>query len=42
VSVAPEVAAKVSQSDTLYVFARADDGGRMPLAILRASARQLP
>jgi cytochrome c-type biogenesis protein CcmH len=42
VSIAPEVAAKVSQSDTLYVFARAEDGGRIPLAVLRASARQLP
>jgi cytochrome c-type biogenesis protein CcmH len=42
VSVAPEIAAKVSQTDTLYIFARAEDGGRVPLAIMRGSARQLP
>ena len=42
VSVAPEIAAKVSQTDTLYIFARAEDGGRIPLAIMRGTARQLP
>jgi cytochrome c-type biogenesis protein CcmH len=42
VTVAPEVAAKVSVSDTLFVFARAESGSRMPLAVLRGSARQLP
>ena len=42
VSVAPEVAAKVSVSDTLFIFARAEGGGRMPLAVLRGTARQLP
>jgi cytochrome c-type biogenesis protein CcmH len=42
VSVAPEMAANVSASDTLFVFARAEGGPRMPLAVLRGSARQLP
>ncbi len=42
VSIAPEVAAKIGQSDTLFVFARAESGPRMPLAVLRGSARQLP
>jgi cytochrome c-type biogenesis protein CcmH len=42
VSIAPEIAAKIGQSDTLFVFARAESGPRMPLAVLRGSARQLP
>jgi cytochrome c-type biogenesis protein CcmH len=42
VTVAPEVAAKVAVSDTLFIFARAESGPRMPLAVLRGSARQLP
>jgi cytochrome c-type biogenesis protein CcmH len=42
VTVAPEVAAKVNASDTVFVFARAEGGPRMPLAILRTSARTMP
>lgn len=42
VSVAPAVASKVAATDTLFVFARADGGPRFPLAILRATARELP
>jgi cytochrome c-type biogenesis protein CcmH len=42
VSVAPALAAKVSMADTVFVFARAEGGSRMPLAVLRGSARQLP
>ena len=42
VSVAPGIAARVNVSDTLFVFARAEGGGRVPLAVLRGSARQLP
>jgi cytochrome c-type biogenesis protein CcmH len=42
VTVAPEIAAKVSPSDTLFVFARAESGSRIPLAVLRTSARQFP
>jgi cytochrome c-type biogenesis protein CcmH len=42
ITVAPEIAAQVSRSDTLFIFARAEGGGRAPLAVIRASADQLP
>ncbi|HUI99407.1 MAG TPA: c-type cytochrome biogenesis protein CcmI [Usitatibacter sp.] len=42
VTVAPQVAAKVDGSATLFVFARAENGPRMPLAVVRAPARELP
>ena len=42
VSIAPALAAQVGAGDTLFVFARAEGGSRMPLAILRRSARELP
>src|SRR5206468_3170518 len=42
VTVAPEIAARIKGSETLFVFARAENGPRMPLAIVRASARDLP
>jgi len=42
VTVAPEIAAKVSRSDTLFIFARAEGGGRVPLAVMRGNAGQLP
>jgi cytochrome c-type biogenesis protein CcmH len=42
VSVAPAIAAKIGDADTLFIFARAENGPRMPLAILRGSAKQLP
>ncbi len=42
VSVAPGIAAKVGASDTVFVFARTESGARMPLAILRTTARQWP
>lgn len=42
VSVAPEMAARIGPADTLFIFARAEQGPRMPLAILRGSAQQLP
>ncbi|MGD9832665.1 MAG: c-type cytochrome biogenesis protein CcmI [Piscinibacter sp.] len=35
VSLSPELAARVAAGDTLFVFARAAEGSRMPLAILR-------
>lgn len=38
----PALAAKVGPHDTLFVFARAAQGPRMPLAVLRGTAEQLP
>ena len=42
VALSPEIAGKVSGSETVFVFARAEGGSRMPLAVLRGSARELP
>ena len=36
------LAAKVAPSDTVFIFARASQGPRMPLAILRRAASELP
>ena len=38
VQISPALAARVGAGDTLFVFARAAEGPRMPLAILRRSA----
>ncbi len=38
VQLAPEVAAKLAAGDTLFVFARAKQGPRMPLAVMRVPA----
>ena len=38
VVLAPEVAGKLAAGDTLFVFARAKEGPRMPLAVMRVSA----
>lgn len=42
VRLAAALAGKVAPGDTLFVFARPIDGSRMPVAILRVSAAQLP
>lgn len=42
VKLAPALAAKVAPGDTVYIFARAAQGGRMPLAIVRRKAGELP
>ena len=42
VSLAPALAAQVQPGDTLFVFARAAEGPRMPLAIARRRADELP
>lgn len=42
VKLAPELAAKVAPTDIVFIFARAAEGPRMPLAILRKQARELP
>jgi cytochrome c-type biogenesis protein CcmH len=42
VSIAPDLEKKIAASDTLFVFARAENGSRMPLAVVRSSAKSLP
>ena len=42
VSVAPELAARLKGDESLYVFARASKGPRIPLAVVRARASELP
>jgi cytochrome c-type biogenesis protein CcmH len=42
VALAPALASQVSGGETLFIFARAEGGPRVPLAVIRASAKQLP
>jgi cytochrome c-type biogenesis protein CcmH len=42
VKIAPGLAAKVGPSDIVFIFARAEKGPRMPLAILRKQGSDLP
>ena len=42
VTLAPSLAARVQPGDSLFVYARAAQGPRMPLAILRKQVRDLP
>jgi len=42
VSLAPALAARAAPTDTVFIFARATEGPRMPLAILRKQVRDLP
>jgi len=42
VSVAPTLAAKITGGETLFIFARAEGGPRVPLAVIRATAKELP
>lgn len=42
VQLAPALAARVAPDDTLFIFARAAEGPRMPLAVIRARAKDLP
>ena len=42
VTVAPEIAAKVRSGDTLFVFARAAEGPRVPLAVSRQTLSSAP
>ncbi|HEY6721737.1 MAG TPA: c-type cytochrome biogenesis protein CcmI, partial [Burkholderiales bacterium] len=42
VRLAPALAGKVAPSDTVFIFARAAQGPRMPLAILRKRGSDLP
>ena len=42
VSVSPEFKSKVSPDDTVFILARAVHGPRMPLAVFRMKAKDLP
>jgi cytochrome c-type biogenesis protein CcmH len=42
VSLSPSLAGKVKPDDTIFIFARATVGPRMPLAILKRKASELP
>ena len=42
VSLDPALASKVAPDDTVFVFARAAQGPRMPLAMVRGHAKDLP
>ena len=42
VSLDPSIAAKAAAQDTVFIFARAENGPRMPLAILKAKVKDLP
>ncbi|HTP46735.1 MAG TPA: c-type cytochrome biogenesis protein CcmI [Casimicrobiaceae bacterium] len=42
VDVSPALASKVAGTDTVFIFARAVDGPRVPLAVLRLPAQELP
>jgi cytochrome c-type biogenesis protein CcmH len=42
VKLAPAIASRVSPGDTVFIYARPPGGARMPLAILRKTASELP
>jgi cytochrome c-type biogenesis protein CcmH len=42
VVLAPELAAQVSPTDTVFIYANAAEGPRMPLAIIRTTVDKLP
>ena len=42
VSLSPQFLAKIEPTDTVFIYARASSGPRMPLAILRLTANELP
>ena len=42
VSLSPKLAAEAKPGDVVFIFARAEDGQRMPLAVMRVTAGDLP
>lgn len=42
VAIAPDIAARLSGGETVFILARAEGGPRTPLAVIKANARELP
>ena len=42
ISLSPKLAGKVSPTDTVFILARAAQGPRMPIAVLRKQVKDLP
>lgn len=42
VTISGKIASQAKPDDLLFIFARADDGSRMPLAVMRAQVSELP
>ena len=42
VSIHPDLLAKTSPDDAVFIFARAESGSRMPLALMRKQVKDLP
>jgi cytochrome c-type biogenesis protein CcmH len=42
IEVDPKIASRIAPGDTVFVLARSADGGRIPLAVTRMRARELP
>ena len=42
ISLSPRLAGKVSPTDTVFILARATQGPRMPIAVLRKQVKDLP
>lgn len=42
ISISPELAAKANPEDTIFIFARATEGAKVPLAATKVSAKSLP
>lgn len=42
VALAPAVSAQVAGNETVFIFARAENGPRVPLAVIRATVKELP
>ena len=41
-ALSPKLAAQAKPDDTVFVFARAEDGSKMPIVALRVTVKELP